>query len=121
MENDTIMQIGIKHSLTEIDDFNISSWSQYNIQLKGDQQIDKDAFNKICSDHAQLANLLKKRPKEIQEILNDVISGRPMSAQKKARAIGLTEKDFQKSGGGVIWWLVAAVAVAILLYPDDAK
>ncbi len=114
------IHIGVEYSSTRIDDFDVLRQSQFDIDLSSTRGIGKADLKKIQSDHDQIGLLLSKYPDEMAEILDDVLAGRVQSAKRKAKSIGFEEDAFQEKSGGLIWWLILLVVIAILLYPAEA-
>ncbi|UCE66899.1 MAG: hypothetical protein JSU85_02485 [Candidatus Zixiibacteriota bacterium] len=121
MQDFGTIQIGINYPQKEIDDFKVKALTEYVIEFSTGEEIRSRELDKIRIDYKQLGNLLSENPEEMRNIFDDVLAGRHDSAKKKAKAIGLTEEKFQIKGGGVYWLIVAAVVIAILLYPSEAK
>jgi hypothetical protein len=59
--------------------------------------------------------LLPERPEEVVAMVNDLVAGRTDKARNVARSIGFTEEDFQRQGGGLIFW-AGIIVCGIMIY-----
>ena len=58
----------------------------------------------------------------MRELVNDVMAGRRESAMQRAARVGLSEKQFQDKGGGVLFIIgIVAFGVFIIGYAAVAR
>jgi hypothetical protein len=69
----------------------------------------------VIHDTEVIALLLRNHPREITEIVNNVLTGRMEAAVRLASRIGLTEEAFQRRGGGPIFWVYVAIAAGMVM------
>jgi len=81
----------------------------------------QEHLKKVVADHALFGRIVEQHGAELVGIVEDALGGRSELARSKAKAIGLSEADFQDQKGGLIGWVIVVVVVAILLYSKDAN
>lgn len=79
----------------------------------------KDDISKLKKDCHILLELADKYPEEMSSLFQHVSEGNLARAQGVAKKLNLSEEDFIKKGGGLLW-LAIPVAVGIFLYPSKA-
>jgi hypothetical protein len=78
-------------------------------------QFGPEEMQKALVDAETIASLLRKYPKEMASISNNVLSGHTDDARKLAVKIGLTEETFQQNGGGLLFWIAIAFVGGFIL------
>jgi hypothetical protein len=72
-------------------------------------------IKKALADSEIITKMLREHPKEMAAILNDFLAGRTEAAREAAVRIGLTEEDFQRQGGGLLWWFMIGFAAGMII------
>jgi hypothetical protein len=95
-------------------DFSIAT--DYVRRLAVERPLNADDLKRVQRDCEILAIKLRDKPEEIATILQEIFANDLDRARQVAQRIGLTEQEFTKEGGGLMWLVV----VVILLYATDA-
>jgi hypothetical protein len=72
-------------------------------------------IERMQRDFEILAGILQKHPEEIGALLEASMQDNVLEAFRIAQEIGLTEKEFESKGGGIIWQLVGVAVVGTML------
>jgi hypothetical protein len=110
------LRVSISRPAVDVDTLGISSHESYDIAFRPISRADLD---KICIDSELFNSLLREKPEEVVAMVNDLVAGRTDKARNVARSIGFTEEDFQRQGGGLIFW-AGIIVCGIMIYAAAA-
>ncbi|MFC1983690.1 hypothetical protein ACFLVO_01565 [Chloroflexota bacterium] len=110
----TKVTIGLVRSPRQFDDFSVNSHETYTIDLSGVEKISDSEITKVVADTQMIDSILRDHRADVVEIMDDVLVGRREHAKEKGRKIGLEEKKFIRGEGGVAWWIVALLVIAMM-------
>jgi hypothetical protein len=91
----------------EVDGLAVSCQQAFAIEMG---RFGPKEMKKALADSEMITSLLRKCPREMSEIVNLVLSGRMDAAVEIAPKIGLTEQAFRRNGGGMLFWIMIALA-----------
>ena len=94
--------------------------SDLSITLPLPTHLSGENLDTIKRDCELFAQKISAHPQEFISIVQYLHEGKMKEAGQIAKEIGLSEAEFQQSGGGLIWLLVAAIVAGGLLYSSDA-
>ena len=115
----TKLTISLAREPIEIDGLPVKSAEAFEL---GFGPITPDQMRKALVDAQLFTELLTKYPDEMRELVNDVMAGRRESAMQRAARVGLSEKQFQDKGGGVLFIIgIVAFGVFIIGYAAVAR
>ena len=93
-----------------------STSTDYVRHIKLPLKFEAEDVQRARKDCEILAKKLQADPERIVTLLAAAQGNDVTKAQQIAQEIGLTEEEFAKSGGGLMWLVV----IAVLLYATDA-
>lgn len=110
------ISIGLRYSTApaEADGLSIASQEWITLDMPAVPTVGRKEMRTALADAQILASLLEEQPDEIAALVNGALQGRIAEAKERATRVGLTEEEFQRRGGGKVYWLyIAAVAGVI--------
>ena len=75
---------------------------------------------RMQKDLEVMAGKLRDHPEDMRVLLHACVNNDLENARSIAAKHGISEKEFSKAGGGLLWLVVGAVALGVLLYPTKA-
>jgi hypothetical protein len=99
----------------------LSTAGERLLRLYMPTEMSDEAVSRLTRDCEILLATVKKSPEDMRKLLEAVAGGRFGTADRLARSLRLSEAEFVREGGGLIWLVVIGVAAAILLYSGDAN
>jgi hypothetical protein len=105
--------IGLQEVQTSASEFSLSHDQVHRIKIPF--PITDQYVGKAARDFEIMAQLLRDKPKQMQQLLQAVCEGRNQDAQHIAKSLGLSEHQIAQQGGGQWWFVVWAIIVAIII------
>ena len=90
--------------------------SSYSIAFR---QLTAADLSKVRVDGDLFNAFLRDQPEEMIAMANDVLAGRHESARKRAAALGFSEEEFQRQGGGLLFW-AGIIVCGIMIFAAAA-
>ena len=84
--------------------------------LKLPEGLKAEDVQRVQRDCEILAGILRDNSEEASALLQNIIENKMERAKEISSKLGLTEEEFAKQGGGLMWLVV----VVVLLYATDA-
>lgn len=85
------------------------------IRIEVPQEFTPEVIGRMKRDCERFAEILGNHPEDSAELFKAVTSNDLSSARAVATRLGVTEEGFIADGGGLIWWVVGAVVVAVIV------
>lgn len=108
--------ISISRPPVDVDTLPVSSQESYSIAFR---QLTAADLSKVRVDGDLFNAFLRDKPEEMIALANDVLAGRTDKARKRAASLGFTEEEFQRQGGGLLFWC-GIVACGIMIFAAAA-
>jgi len=99
--DEATITISITRPPVDVDTLPVSSHESYSIDFR---QLTSADLIKVRVDSDLFNALLRDKPEEMIAMANDVLAGRADSARKRAASLGFSEEEFQRQGGGLLFW-----------------
>jgi len=102
----------ITRSPVDVDELSTSYHESFAVEIG---KIGPKELKKALADSEIITRMLREYPKEMTDIINNLLAGRTDDAREAATRIGLTEQAFKRQGGGMLWWFMIGVAAGVII------
>ena len=85
------------------------------LQVKIPHRITTRDIRRMQKDFQGLADVARDYPEKLKAFLEASLHNNVLRSKNLADEVGLNEREFRSQGGGLIWWIIAAIIAADIL------